>query len=282
MQATQNQEALKRIASSIDEIVRNHDMPHDLEKLAEQAGYESTYFQKLFSSLVGLSPKQLHRYMQHSKAKDLLLEGHTTLESAYQAGLSGNGRLHDLFITMEAATPGEVASKGKGLKLRYGIAPSPIGQLIIAETEKGICWLGFHQDGSPQKAIDRIHKHWGNADITRDDKAISQTSDRIMKYWQGTLNGNTPLRLNAFGTNFQIQVWQALLKIPAGHVISYQSIGEEIGKPKAARAIGSAVGANPISLLIPCHRVIQKSGIVNHYEWGSPRKKTLLGMEGAR
>lgn len=272
--------AIHKIAQAIDYLVAHYQDQPELEELAARFGYEPTYFLKLFQDHVGLSPKKFIQYLSMRSAKDFLLNGASTLDAAYQAGLSGNGRLHDLFVACEAATPGEVKARGRGMTIRYGFHPSLLGELMVAETDKGICWLGFQVRESREAAISRMKKQWANAEFIEDKKAAKKIADDILTIWSGSPSKGK-LRLHLFGTNFQIQVWQAMLKIPSGTTVSYQTICHAIEKPAACRAVGSAVGANPISLLIPCHRVIQSTGIIENYGWGSPRKKALLAAEMA-
>jgi len=315
------------ITRSIDWLVARFPDQPGLDEAALHAGLEATSYQKLFTRHVGLSPKKFIEIMTYRTARDLLAEGNiSTLDAAYEAGLSGNGRLHDLFVKIEAATPGEVKSKGKGLIVTYGFAPSPFGELIIARTSKGICWLGFRVDDSRDRCLERIRDYWPNAAFVQDDAAIADdavavcaicapvipatlrcANARVASEGRGSgdprvgasmthvaadaasgldtrLRGydeTKKISLHIHGTNFQMQVWQALLKIPSRHFLSYENLGAAIGRPGSPRAIGNAVGANPVSLLIPCHRVIQKTGILNNYGWGSARKKALLGIECA-
>jgi len=270
------------IARSIDWLVAHWEKQPSLDDAAAFAEMEATAFQKAFTSHVGLSPKRFLQIMTHRRARDLLESGElTTLEAAYDAGLSGNGRLHDLFVTIEAATPGEIRSKGKGMAIAYGYAPTPYGELIAARTQKGLCWLGFRVDDSRDKCLQRIRDTWPNATLVQNNAAIAADVAAVSAICAGQGDGNRKIPLHLFGTNFQMQVWQALLKIPSRHFLSYEGLGAAIGRPGSPRAIGNAVGANPISLLIPCHRVIQKSGILNNYGWGSARKKALLGVECA-
>lgn len=265
------------LTQAIDWMVSHAEDQPSLDIVAEQFGYEPSHFQKLFKSYVGISPKQFQRYMSYRRARDLLVQGMPTLEVAYETGLSGQGRLHDLFLTVEAMTPGDVKNRGAGLIITYGWAPTIMGELMVAKTERGICWLGFQVDDSRERSIQRMRDFWPLAECVEGD--VSKDVKAIEDIWRGhDVKGR--LRLDIYGTNMQIQVWQALLKIPFGAVVDYKSIAHAIGKPKAARAVGNAVGMNPISLLIPCHRVIQASGIVNNYGWGSPRKKVILGLEG--
>lgn len=213
--------------------------------------------------------------MGYRRARDLLVKGMPTLDTAYEAGLSGQGRLHDLFMTVESMTPGAVKNRGAGLEIIYGFVPTFLGEIMIAKTDRGICWLGFQVDESREMSMQRMHAYWPLANFSQGD--VGEEGRAIDMVWKGAPSKR--LALDLYGTNMQLQVWQALLKIPFGHVVDYKSIAQTIGKPKAARAVGNAVGMNPVSLLIPCHRVIQASGIVNNYGWGSPRKKIILGVE---
>lgn len=264
------------VSGAIDYIVTHWQDQPDLDFLAEQAGYESTHFQKAFTSMVGISPKRLVQFMNARHARDLLLTGYSTLDAAYESGLSGNGRLHDLLVNFDAATPGEVKRKGLGLVIHYGFHPTTIGDVLIAQTDRGLCWLGFVVNGDRNVPRDRLLKYWPLAEFIEDNARTADTAVKIMQIWRGE---KQELNLHLYGTNFQLQVWQALMRIPSAGTVSYQSVAEYIGKPKASRAVGSAVGANPVSLLIPCHRVIQSTGIVENYGWGTPRKKLLLGLE---
>lgn len=270
------------VTSAIDWLVAHYEEQPGLEATAAHVGMEATAFQKAFTRRVGISPKRFVQVMTHRRARDLLESGDiTTLEAAYDAGLSGNGRLHDLFVTVEAATPGEIRARGAGMTIQYGFAPSPYGELIAARTGRGLCYLGFRVDDSRERCISRIRKVWPNAVFVHDDAAIAADCDAVTAICTGTQTQQKKIPLHLYGTNFQLQVWQALLKIPSRHFLSYESLGAAIGRPGSPRAIGNAVGANPVSLLIPCHRVIQKTGILNNYGWGSARKKALLGVECA-
>lgn len=267
------------IAESIDYLVAHYQEQPDLSSLARRAGYDAPHFQKLFRRSVGISPKRLVQYMTMRHAGELLAAGQRTLDAADETGLSGNGRLHDLMVSCAGVTPGQVQGRGRGLNIIYGIAASPLGRLIIARTDKGICWLGFMVDESESACIRRIQCHFPLAGLKRDDAAVQEEAAHISALWQGQTAGNKPLMLDLYGTNFQVQVWQALLRIPCGETVDYQSIARDVGRPSASRAVGNAVGANPVSLIIPCHRVIRASGIIDNYGWGSARKKVLLGLE---
>jgi AraC family transcriptional regulator of adaptative response/methylated-DNA-[protein]-cysteine methyltransferase len=267
------------IANTIDYLVANYKAQPELDFLAKRAGYESTHFQKLFKEHVGISPKRLIQYMNMRQARELLEGGRSTLDTALETGLSGNGRLHDLFVSCEGMTPGDIQSRGKGLTITYGLYPTPLGEVMVAKTGKGICWLGFMVNEKSDRSIQRMKHHWPNAKFVHDDAAIKDESVQIMNIWSGQGDKRKKLKLDIYGTNFQIQVWQALLKIPGGETQTYQEIAKIVKKPKASRAVGNAVGANPVSLLIPCHRVIRATGIIDNYGWGSPRKKLILAME---
>lgn len=277
--STQNDQI---IAESIDYLVAQSPGQPDLDFLARRAGYEVTHFQKLFKQKVGLSPKQLQHFMSLTRARDFLLAGYPTLQAAYESGLSGNARLHDLFVTIEAATPGEVKSRGAGLTIRYGYHATILGDILVGATARGVCWLGFIVDGDAGVPFGKMREHWPQATLIEDPQMTKPYADQIMDIWAGRGDKKKKLALDLHGTNFQIQVWQALLKIPGGASVSYRDVAHHLDMPKASRAVGTACGKNPISLLIPCHRVIQQSGIVENYGWGTPRKKFLLGLEATQ
>lgn len=269
------------IADTIDYLVAHYREQPSLEALARRAGYDPTHFQKTFRQKAGISPKRFCQFMTYRHARDLLASGHDALAAALDSGLSGAGRLHDLFVACEAATPGEVRKRGRGLEIRYGFHPTPLGELLIGRTSRGVCWLGFRVDGLRDAPMERMHGHWPEAVFVEDVTATAPDAAQIVAIWLGVADARRKLRLDLHGTNFQIQVWRALLKIPNGDTVTYDDVACTIGRPKSQRAVGNAVGANPVSLLIPCHRVIRKSGVLNNYGWGDARKKALLGMEAA-
>ncbi len=268
---------MKVIAEAIDYLVAHYADQPDLDALAKRAGYEPSYFQKLFKDKVGISPKRLVQFMSMSHARDLLLSGANTLESAQAVGLSGNGRLHDLFVSIEGATPGEVKNRGAGMDVVYGFHATPIGEVLVAQTGRGVCYLGFLMDQERDVPIAKMKAHMPLARYRSSDEETAAAMEQIMAIWRG--QGRGRLKLDLYGTNLQLQVWQALLRIPTGETVTYKDVAEQLDRPKASRAIGNAVGANPVSLLIPCHRVIRGTGIIDNYGWGSPRKKVLLGLE---
>jgi len=268
------------IAETIDYLVAHYSEQPDLDFLARRAGYETTHFQKLFKDWVGISPKRMIQYMNMRHARELLVEGKTTMEAAYGAGLSGTGRLYDLFVMCQAVTPGDVQYKGKGLTVTYGFHPTPLGEILVAQTERGVCFLGFVVDSDRAITTAALKTdYFPHAKFIESTESTAQAAAHIMKIWAAEGDADHRLRLDLHGTNMQIQVWQALLRIPLGETQTYQDIAKAIDRPKAARAIGNAVGANPISLLIPCHRVIRATGIIDNYNWGSARKKLILGLE---
>lgn len=272
-----------RLARIIDDMVSNWPEHPSLRALAAKAGLEPTRFQKLFTSYVGLSPKRFMDALTYRHARAFLQQAELpTLAVAYEAGLSGNGVLHDLFIKIEAATPGEVRARGAGLTIKYASVPSPYGDVLLAKTHRGLCWMSFKMQDSHDAGMERMQKLWPKAHFIEDLAGFEIEKIYICNLLaQNSLDmrKKSVLKLHLYGTNFQYQVWQALLRIPSGCFVSYEAVANAIGRPTAQRAVGSAVGANPVSLLIPCHRVIQKSGAIENYGWGPARKKALLGME---
>lgn len=264
------------------------DIPADkLNALAAKAGYPPATFQKLFRRHVGLSPATFRRYLDFSKASDFLLSGIPTLQATQEAGFSGNGRLHDICLDIQASTPGQLAKRGEGLHIRHGTIYTPFGLLCVGLSQHGLCWSGFQTAPKDNTSYNAMKNFWKQASFS---KASAQELNNIQKQietlWLHAVSGRhvrhaSPLKLYLEGSNFQIKVWQALLQIPSGQSVHYGAIGEYLGTPDASRAVGGAVGANPLSWIIPCHRVIQKSGIVHNYAWGNTRKKALLAMENA-
>ena len=269
------------IADAVDYLVANHATQPDLDHLARRAGYEPSHFQKLFRQHVGVSPKRLQQFMTLRHARDLLRQGCSTLDAAIGSGLSGQGRLHDLFVTMEAMTPGAVQRRGAGMSIRYAFHPTPLGDLLIARTALGICFLGFRMADDPDRAVSRLASHFPAATLIEDAEPTMGDAQAISAIWRGGQPSGHRLPLDLHGSNLQIQVWQALMAIPYGETATYSAIARQIGRPTASRAVGNAVGANPVCLLVPCHRVIRATGIIDNYGWGSPRKKLILAMEGA-
>ena len=228
----------------------------------------------MFSQWVGVSPKRYQQYLALDHARDLLARRFSVLDTAHDTGLSGAGRLHDLFVTWEAMSPGDYAKGGAGLTIRWGLAPSPFGEAVVMATDRGICGMGFAADMGCEPATEDLMRRWPAAQFQRDDAAIAPLAQAAFG------GGQTALHL--IGAPFQIKVWEALLQVPSGHVTSYSQIAGAIGHDKAVRAVGTAVGRNPISFLIPCHRALRKSGALGGYHWGLPVKRAILAWEGAR
>ncbi len=247
-----------------------------LDALAGRMQMSPAHFQRLFSQWVGVSPKRYQQYLALGHAKALLRDRFTTLEAASAVGLSGSSRLHDMFLRWEAMTPGEFAKGGAGLEIFWGWFESPFGPALVMATEKGICGIGFAAEAGAEVTMEDLLARWPDATFTEDPTAL--------RPWVQAAFGETTgeARLYLIGAPFQIKVWEALLTIPTGHVTTYSEIAGAIGHPKAVRAVGTAVGRNPISWLIPCHRAIRKSGALGGYHWGLPVKRALLAWESAR
>jgi AraC family transcriptional regulator of adaptative response/methylated-DNA-[protein]-cysteine methyltransferase len=251
----------------------------ELKEIADHVGLSEYHFQRLFTRWVGISPKRFLQYLTKEYALRLLARSESLLEVAYESGLSGPGRLHDLFVTYEAVTPGQVKSLGAGLTLTYGFHPTPFGECLLALTERGVCSLVFVQHRERQAALEELHQRWRLARWVEDPDATRPYVAQIFSLFRGQTI--PPLQLDLRGTNFQLKVWEALLRIPAGSVVTYKELAIAIGMPEAARAVGNAVSSNPIPVLIPCHRVIRAQGEMGGYRWGVARKKALLGWEAA-
>ena len=245
-----------------------------------RAAYLSEYHcQRLFKRWAGISPKRFLQFLTVEYAKGLLEQSRSLLDVTYEAGLSGPGRLHDLFVTVEAVTPGEFKRGGHGLTIRYGVHETQFGDCLLAITDRGICGLYFLQGGS-QAALAELEGKWPEARLCEDAAATEPIAERVFS--RTDASQARPLNLLLRGSNFQIQVWQALLRIPSGHVLAYEDVARWVGKPNASRAVGQAVGSNPISYIIPCHRIIRKSGIIGNYGGGRARKIAILGWEAAQ
>lgn len=246
-----------------------------LEDLARALGMSPAHLQRVFSRWVGVSPKRYQQYLALDHARHLLRDRFTTLATANEIGLSGSGRLHDLFVTWEAMSPGDYARGGAGLEIFWGWYESPFGPALIMGTEKGICGIAFAAETGPEAAMEDMLARWPHATFTEDPMALKSWADAAF----GAAGGEA--RLYLIGAPFQIKVWEALLRIPSGHVTTYSEIAGAVGNPKAVRAVGTAVGRNPISWLIPCHRALRKSGGLGGYHWGLPVKRAMLAWETA-
>jgi len=270
----------ERVEKAIAFIENNFHSQPSLKQIANQIGLSEYHFQRVFSRWVGISPKRFLQFLTKEYAKQLLKESTNILDVTYETGLSSPGRLHDLFVTCEAVTPGEFKTKGKAMTITYGFHPSPFGECLLATTARGICGLYFVKDGDRNRVLHELKSSWKNADLFEDPQASQNLLGEIFK--PSSANRTAPLHLVLSGTNFQIKVWEALIRIPFGAVVSYEDIAVQIGMPKATRAVGSAVGKNPVSFIIPCHRVIRKTADFGNYGGGTSRKKAILGWEAAQ
>ncbi|MGD8714600.1 MAG: bifunctional helix-turn-helix domain-containing protein/methylated-DNA--[protein]-cysteine S-methyltransferase [Desulfobacterales bacterium] len=268
-----------RIEKAIKFIEKNFSSQPDLKEIAAHIGLSEYHFQRLFSRWVGISPKRFLQFLTKEYAKHLLEDSANLLDVTYEAGLSSPGRLHDLFVTCEAVTPGEYKSKGEGLTITYGFHPSPFGECLLATTARGICGFFFVKNRDRKDPLTELRFFWKHADIVEDQHASRELIGRI--FYPSSANTSAPLHLILNGTNFQIKVWEALIKIPFGTVVSYEDVAIQVGLPRATRAVGSAVGKNPISFIIPCHRVIRKTADFGNYGGGTARKKAIIGWEAA-
>ena len=250
----------------------------ELSEVAGAVGLSEFHFQRLFSRWAGISPKRFLQFVTRQRARELLERSENLLDATFSLGLSSAGRLHDLFVTTEAVTPGQYKSRGAGLTIRYGLFPTPFGECLLGVTDRGICHVGFVQD-SEADAIDELVGFWREAEIVEDHAATAPLVESIFRLGQAP---HIPIHVLLRGTNFQIKVWEALLRIPPGSAMTYEEIAAGIGNPRAVRAVGSAVARNPIPVLIPCHRVIRKLGEFGSYRYGSVRKRALIGWELAR
>jgi AraC family transcriptional regulator of adaptative response/methylated-DNA-[protein]-cysteine methyltransferase len=268
------EKALAFLEASLD------DRP-ELDAVSAHVGLSPFHFQRLFTRWVGVSPEKFQEYLGLDRAKTCLAQAGSVLDASFEAGLSGPGRLHDLFVTHEAITPGEFKRRGEGLDIAWGWAESPFGPALVMTSPRGICGLAFALGEGPRakaEAFEDMRRRFPGARYREDAKAVKALAAKIFD----PQAPKDELKLLLHGTPFQVQVWRALLTIPQGALVAYDDIAAKIGRPGANRAVGPAVGANPISYLVPCHRVIRKSGAISHYHWGRPRKLAMIGWEAAR
>jgi len=269
----------ERIARVIRFLDEHHAEQPDLAALAKSAGLSPFHFHRLFSAWAGVTPKDFLQCLTLARLKESLRAGESILDSALEAGLSGPGRAHDLCVTLEAASPGEMKSGGAGWTLTAGFAETPFGKCLIAESPRGICHLAFLEPEEKEAAWNELRENWPNARLRRDDSAAAKLAGQIFS--RARLGSRISLRTFVRGTPFQLRVWRALVEIPPGQLTSYGRLAASLGIPSAARAVGSAVGANSISYLIPCHRVIRETGVIGEYRWGKLRKRALVAWENA-
>jgi len=266
----------ERIKKAIEYIHSNFQQQPDLDAVAKEVYLSPFHFQRLFKEWAGVSPKKFLQYISLEHAKNLLKD-HTVLDTAYETGLSGSGRLHDLFVSIEGMTPGEYKNGGEQLFINYSFAESPFGNILVASTSKGICHMSFADD--EKEAFGQLQKQFPKAQFRQVVDTIQQNALFIFTQdWKNL----SKIKLHLKGTSFQIKVWEALLKIPMGDLSTYSNIANHINQPTASRAVGSAIGDNPVAFLIPCHRVIKSTGAIGQYHWGSLRKTTMIGWEAAR
>jgi AraC family transcriptional regulator of adaptative response/methylated-DNA-[protein]-cysteine methyltransferase len=267
-------ERVRRIIAYLSE--RWREQP-SLEDIAAHVGLSTTHVHHLFRRWCGLTPKAFLQAITLDNAKALLASSASVLDATYELGLSGPGRLHDLFVTHEAMTPGDYKAGGAGLVMRFGFHPSPFGEAIVVATGRGLAGLGFVDEGDRESALADMKRRWPRAEYREDAAATAPLARRVFHpaQWQP----DQPLRVVLIGTDFEVRVWQTLLRIPLGRATTYSDIANRIGKPSACRAVGAAVGKNPISFVVPCHRVLGRSGALTGYHWGLTRKQAILGWE---
>jgi AraC family transcriptional regulator of adaptative response/methylated-DNA-[protein]-cysteine methyltransferase len=268
-----------RVERAINYIEQNFKQQPTLGQMARSVHLSKFHFNRVFKRWAGISPNRFLQFLTLDYTKKQLAASHSLLSTALSAGLSGPSRLHDLFVTFEAMTPGQFKQRGEGLQIVYGFSHCPFGEVMIATTQRGICRISFLKKENRFEMIHQLCSTWPRAEFTENQDHIQAITDRI--FAQQSVNTPQPLRLHVKGTNFQVNVWQALLAIPPGRLVSYHDIATSMGKPKAVRAVASAVAGNPVAYLIPCHRVIAKTGKFNKYRWGATRKKAMIAWEAA-
>ena len=281
----------QRIERAIEYLHQNFQRQPELEEVAEKVHLSAFHFQRIFTEWAGISPKRFLQYLTTDYLKAKLQTSQNLEEAAAAAGLSSQSRVYDLFTTLEAVTPAEYRQRGGGIRIEYGLHDTPFGNSLIGVTERGICWFSFIQtEADGRFALEEMITFWYNSVfhenqlLTRDFITQMFGTDSRAKATSGLFGGGAAGRLHLFvkGTNFQVKVWEALLQIPSGSLMTYQDIARKVNSPAAVQAVGSAVGANTIAYLIPCHRVIRKDGVLGEYRWSPARKKTMIGWEMAR
>jgi AraC family transcriptional regulator of adaptative response/methylated-DNA-[protein]-cysteine methyltransferase len=265
-----------RIERAIGFIAERFREQPSLAEIAGSAGLAPHHFARTFRRWAGISPKQFLQRLTIEAARHSLANDDSVLQAALGAGLSGPSRLHDLCVTLDAVTPGEFKARGRGMVFRHGIATTPFGAALVAVTDMGIAFLGFADEAGDVDGWDDFRRHWNRAEFRADDSAAARVGAQV---WGAASSETRPLRLWVYGSNFQIQVWQALLRRARDLTVNYSDIAREIGRPSAARAVGGAVGANPVAWLIPCHHVLRASGALGGYRWGVERKRAMLAWE---
>ncbi len=277
VQSTENLSDYRHVRRTIAFISETWRDQPPLDEIAAHVGLSSGHLQHVFTRWAGLSPKAFLQAITLDHARTLLRDSASILDAAYEVGLSGPSRLHDLFVTHEGMSPGIYKARGRGVTIHYGFHPSPFGTAIVMATDAGLCGLGFADEGEEAAALADLRSRWPEADYIEDTSLIGSYAHRIFdpQLWRP----DAPLRVVFIGTDFEVRVWQTLLRIPFGKASTYSDIASHLGKPHGARAVGAAVGRNPVSFVVPCHRVLGKSGSLCGYHWGLTRKRAILGWE---
>jgi AraC family transcriptional regulator of adaptative response/methylated-DNA-[protein]-cysteine methyltransferase len=265
-----------RIKTAIEFIEANLAAQPDLDRIAAHVGLSPFHLQRLFGAWAGTSPKRFLDYLTVARAKPLLQDRHSILATSWQVGLSGAGRLHDHFVALEGVSPGQYKARGAGLRIAWGLHDTPFGDMLLAATERGICWLAFVADVGAEAELQRLCASWPGAEFVADAVTTAPLAAQVFAHPRVS---TAPLHLDVRGTNFQVSVWRALLNIPSGAVATYRAIADYLGKPTASRAVATAIAHNPVGYLIPCHRVIRASGALAGFRWGVPMKRLMLARE---
>ena len=266
-----------RIAQAIEYISENFKAQPNLDDVAEKVHLSPFHFQRLFTEWAGITPKKFLQFISIAHARQILKGGQTLFDAAHETGLSGTSRLHDLFVNIEGMTPAEYKNGGRNLTINYSFAHSPFGNILVASTQKGICYMMFYDDENV--ALQDLTVRFPNAAFINKQDAMQQNALSIFRNDWSKL---AEIKLHLKGTDFQLKVWEALLKIPMGQLSTYGAVAGQIEKPNASRAVGTAIGSNPVAFLVPCHRVIQSTGGLGGYMWGTTRKTAIIGWEGAQ
>ena len=269
-----------QVARAIDYLYEHFREQPTLEEVAAQVNMSAFHFQRTFTEWAGISPKRFLQFLTADYLKQRLSGFDNLLDAADAAGLSSQSRVYDLFVNLEAVTPQEFRDKGASLTIDYGFHSTPFGECIIGVTERGVCHLSFIADNDKSNAVQELEMAWEKASIKQNDRNTKKLASQVFHLTSG--NAKEKLNILVKGTNFQVKVWNALLQIPMGSITTYQSLAKHIGQPDALQAVGSAVGANPLAYLIPCHRVIRKNLVIGEYHWGTERKKAIIGWEMAK
>ncbi len=277
---SQQADDYKRIEKAIHFIEDNFKSQPTLDEIADSVHLSKYHFNRIFKRWAGIGPVQFLQFITLDYTKQKLANSKRLLDTSLDAGLSGPSRLHDLFVTFDAMTPGDFKKLGAGLVIEYNFCASPFGECLMATTKRGLCHFGFVQKNNRTTALNQLYETWPGAAFSENQQPIDSIVNKIFNLDQ--VEESRPFNILIKGTNFQINVWKALLQIPSGNVVSYQDIAAYIGRPKAFRAVASAIAINPVAYLIPCHRVIAKSGKIHQYRWGSSRKKAIVGWEAAK